>query len=73
MAYVRCKNASHKVIEKFLFAEQLEVDTKGSTVYKAVEQFFKGKGIPLSNVIACATDGAPSRIGRHRGFIAHLK
>ena len=73
MAYVRYINASRKVIEEFLFAEQLEVDTKGSTVYKAVEQFFKRKGIPLSNVIACATDGAPSMIGRHRGFIAHLK
>ena len=73
MAYVPYINASRKVIEEFLFAEQLEVDTKGSTVYKAVEQFFKRKGIPLSNVIACATDGAPSMIGRHRGFIAHLK
>ena len=73
MAYVRYVNASRKVIEEFLFAEQLAVDTKGSTVYKAVEQFFKRKGIPLSNVIACATDGAPSMIGRHRGFIAHLK
>ena len=73
MAYVRYVNASRKVIEEFLFAEQLEVDTKGSTVYKAVEQFFKRKGIPLLNAIACATDGAPSMIGRHRGFIAHLK
>ena len=30
-AYVRYINASRKVIEEFLFAEQLEVDTKGST------------------------------------------
>ena len=73
MASVRYINASRKVIEEFLFAEQLEVDTKGSTVYKAVEQCFKRKGIPLSKVIACATDGALSMIGRHRGFIAHLK
>ncbi|KAI6655714.1 Protein ZBED8 [Oopsacas minuta] len=27
----------------------------------------------MGNIIACATDGAPSMIGRHRGFIAHLK
>ena len=40
MAYEHYINASRKVIEEFLFAEQLEVDTKGSTVYKAVEQFF---------------------------------
>ena len=29
--------------------------------------------IPLSNVIACATDGTPSMIGRHGGFTAHFK
>ena len=56
MAYVRYINASRKIIDEFLFAEPLEVDNKGSTVYKALEQFFKRKGIPLSNVIACATD-----------------
>ncbi|XP_066956316.1 SCAN domain-containing protein 3-like [Macrobrachium rosenbergii] len=73
LAYVRCVNSSHEVIEEFLFAEQLEVDTKGSTIYKTVEQFFIHKGIQLSNVIACTTDGAPSMVGCHRGFIAHLK
>ncbi|KAL4148924.1 hypothetical protein QTP88_003062 [Uroleucon formosanum] len=31
------------------------------------------KGIPITNCIACATDGAPAMIGRQRGFIAHLK
>ena len=56
LAYVRYINASRKIIDQFLFAEQLEVDTKGSTVYKPLEQFFKRKGIPLSNVIACPTD-----------------
>ncbi|XP_076358993.1 SCAN domain-containing protein 3-like [Tachypleus tridentatus] len=29
--------------------------------------------IPLKNIIACATDGAPSMTGRYKGFIAHLK
>ena len=37
MAYVHYINATRKVIEEFLFAEQLEVDTKGSMVFKAVE------------------------------------
>ena len=27
----------------------------------------------MSNVIACATDGAPAIFGRHRGFIQHMK
>ena len=27
----------------------------------------------MSNVIACAADGAPAMIGRHRGFIQHME
>ena len=35
--------------------------------------FFTNQKNPLANVISCATDGAPAMVGRHRGFIAHLK
>ena len=35
--------------------------------------FFKEKNIPLSNIMACATDGAPSMIGRHLSFTSFLK
>ena len=66
-------NTSHELIEEFLIAEQLKVESKGSTAYKIVEQFFEQNGIPLSNVIACATNGAPTMVGRYRGFIAYLK
>ena len=31
------------------------------------------KSIPLTNIISCATDGAPSIVGRHRGFVSYLK
>ena len=27
----------------------------------------------MNNIIACATDGAPAMVGRHRGFISYLK
>ena len=59
LAYVRfIKNES--VVQELLFARQLETDTKGESVCRVVESFFKEKDIPLSNIIACATDGAPS-------------
>ena len=45
----------------------------GSTIFKTVEKFFEDKQIVLTNVIACATDGAPAMIGRHQGFIQHMK
>ena len=70
---MRFINTSHEFIGEFLFAEQLKVDSKGLTVYWVLEQFFKQKGILLSNVIACATGGAPSMVGRNRGFITYLE
>ena len=34
---------------------------------------FPEKSIPLTNIISCATDGAPSMVGRHCGFLSYLK
>ena len=31
------------------------------------------KSIPLTNIVSYATDGAPSMVGRHRGFLSYLK
>ena len=73
MAYVRYVSSTKEIVDEFLFAEKLVLDTKGSTVFKIVKNFFNTKNIPMTNIIACATDGAPAMIGRYRGFIAHLK
>ncbi|KAI6652989.1 Protein ZBED8-like [Oopsacas minuta] len=56
-----------------LFSKPLETDAKGETIFMVVKQFCEEKNIPMGNIVVCATDGAPSMIGRHRGFIAHLK
>ena len=61
------------MVEKMLFARPLVTDTKGESIYKVVENFFQEKEIPMNNIIACATDGAPAMVGRHRGFISYLK
>ena len=72
MAYVRyIRNGVSK--EEMLFSKPLETDTRGESIFAVVKQFCEQKIIPLGNIIACATDGAPSMIVRHRGFIAHLK
>ena len=57
--------------EDMLFARSLRTDTKGETTF--IVTYFKESNIPLKNIIACATDGAPSMTGSYRGFIAHLK
>lgn len=73
LAYVRFINERKEIVEELLFATSLITDTKGSSIFQAVEEYFIRKNVPLTNIIACATDGAPSMTGRHVGFIAHLK
>ncbi|XP_050528101.1 SCAN domain-containing protein 3-like [Daktulosphaira vitifoliae] len=73
LAYVRFINECKEIVEKVLFATSLIIDTKGSSIFQAVEEYFTRKNVPLTNIIACATDCAPSMTGRHVGFIAHLK
>ena len=61
------------MVEEMLFARPLVTDTKSESIYKVVENFFQEKEIPMYNIIACATDGAPAMVGRQRGFISYLK
>ncbi|QQP50901.1 Uncharacterized protein FKW44_012055, partial [Caligus rogercresseyi] len=35
--------------------------------------FLHDRAIPIKNIIACATDGAPAMFGRYRGFATLLK
>ncbi|KAK2710451.1 hypothetical protein QYM36_011844 [Artemia franciscana] len=69
LAYVRFNNEGPK--EEMLFARSLTTDTKGETIFNEVATYFQENNIPLKNIIACATDGAPSMTGRYKGFIAH--
>ena len=72
LAYVRfIKGGS--LCQELLFARLLETDTKRESVYRAVEDYFQKKSIPLTNIISCATDGTLSMVGCHRGFLSYLK
>ncbi|XP_068234170.1 SCAN domain-containing protein 3-like [Palaemon carinicauda] len=72
LAYVRFNSdEGHK--EEMLLARSLVTDTKGETIFNEVVTYFQQNNIPLKNIIACATNGAPSMTGRYKGFIAHLK
>lgn len=72
LAYVRFFK-DESLAQEMLFARQLETDTKGESIFHSVDQFFKDKEIPLTNILVCATDGAPPMTGRYRGCIAYLK
>ncbi|KFD46434.1 hypothetical protein M513_12699 [Trichuris suis] len=72
LAYVRFIKEG-KLVQELLFAKELLTDTRGESIFRTVEDFFKENEIALTNVIAVATDGAPSMLGRHRGFLSYLK
>uniref|UniRef100_A0A5S6Q4E5 DUF4371 domain-containing protein n=1 Tax=Trichuris muris TaxID=70415 RepID=A0A5S6Q4E5_TRIMR len=72
LAYVRFIK-EEQLVQEFLFARELPTDSKGTSIFLMVNEFFKEKEIPLTNIIAVATDGAPSMVGCRTGFISHLK
>ncbi|XP_071035296.1 zinc finger MYM-type protein 6-like [Parasteatoda tepidariorum] len=67
LAYVRFINESKEINEEMLFTRTLNTDTKGLSFFKLVKDYFEVKEIPLTNVSACATDGAPTMSGCHTG------
>ena len=56
-----------------LFAKLLETDTTGLSIFEATKSLFDGNQIPFGNLVSCATDGAPSMLGKQNGFIARMK
>ncbi|XP_042894731.1 protein FAM200C-like [Parasteatoda tepidariorum] len=73
LAYVKFINESKEINEEMLFTRTFNTDTKGSSIFKFVKDYFEVTEIPLTNVSACATDGAPTMSGCHTGFLGHLK
>ncbi|XP_063312646.1 zinc finger BED domain-containing protein 5-like [Pelobates fuscus] len=73
MTYVRYLDENNTLQEEMLFTVNLITDTKGLSIFNAVKSYFAKNNIPLNNIVACATDGAPSMVGRYRGFVAYLK
>ncbi|KFD62778.1 hypothetical protein M514_05178 [Trichuris suis] len=72
LAYVRFIK-DEQLTEEFLFSRELSTDAKGESIFRVVDHFFKQKAIPLKNIIAVATYGAPSIVGCYRDFVSYLK
>ena len=60
LCYVRYVK-EQEIHEELLFARILKADTKGETVYNTFKEYLSDKGIPLSNIMSAAVDGAPPR------------
>ncbi|KAF2364946.1 Ribonuclease H-like domain, partial [Trinorchestia longiramus] len=72
LGYVRFIRNS-EVVQELLFVKELETDTCGESIFAEVELFFRGRGIPMENIIASTTDGAPALTGKYKGFLSYLK
>ena len=60
-----------KICEELLFMKTL-INTTGEHVCNAVTDFFKTNDISIHNMISVCTDGAPSLIGKRKGFVPRL-
>lgn len=56
-----------------LFIINIITDTRELSIFNTVKSYFTINNIPLNNIIACGTDGAPSVVSRYRRFVVYLK
>ncbi|XP_014790757.1 protein ZBED8-like [Octopus bimaculoides] len=73
MVYVRYFSEDLQLCEEMLFTENLPLDSRGATIFHTLKSFLFEHNIPLSNILACASDGAPSTIGIYRSLSSLLK
>ncbi|XP_029653656.1 zinc finger MYM-type protein 6-like [Octopus sinensis] len=73
MVFVRYFSEDLQPCEEMLFTEKLLLDSRDATIFHTLKSFLFEQNIPLSNILACASNGAPSMIGRYRGFSSLLK
>jgi zinc finger BED domain-containing protein 5/7/8/9 len=73
LSYVRFFDDDFNLQEEMLFARKLATDTTGESIFNTLKDYFDEHQIDINNITSCATDGAPSMVGRQRGFLAHLK
>ena len=63
LAYVRYIDME-KFQEAMPFCQSLETTTCGVDIYNKLSNYFDDHGIPKTNIVSCAADGAPAMIGK---------
>ncbi|XP_063220238.1 SCAN domain-containing protein 3-like isoform X1 [Bacillus rossius redtenbacheri] len=73
MCFVRCIDSHGTVDNLFLTVLPLPGSTTGQDIYTAVTNFFVSSEIDVSKLVCVVTDGAPSMVGKNKGFVTLLK
>ena len=64
---------NNDVREEMLFINSLPETTRGEDICDHIVQYFNDKGIPLTNLIYIASDGAKAMTGKVKGFVSRMK
>ena len=64
---------NNNVREEMLFINSLHETTRGEDICDHIMQYFNDKGIPLTNLIYIASDGAKATTGKVKGFVSGIK
>ena len=72
LAYV-CYVENGQFMEEMLFCEELKTTNTAADIYAIYTQYMTESGIPLQNVISCATNGAPAIMGKRKGLLKFMK
>ncbi|XP_069599634.1 general transcription factor II-I repeat domain-containing protein 2-like [Ranitomeya imitator] len=59
--------------EESLAVLPLKGTTRGDDLFKSFTEFTKEKNLPMHKLISVCTDGAPSMVGKNKGFVALLR
>lgn len=73
LLFVKYRNKVGIIKEEFLTVIPMTGQTRGIDFFEAVKSFFDKYKIDLNKLLSVCTDGCPSMVGCHAGFISLLK
>ncbi|XP_068227309.1 zinc finger MYM-type protein 6-like [Palaemon carinicauda] len=64
-----CKFIDKDIVEQFMFCKELQTTTTGEDIFASVNSYLTQHGLSWNYCCSICTDGAPSMIGKYKGFI----
>lgn len=65
--------AGDRLREESLAVLPIKGSTRGEDLFKSFMEFTQEKNLPMNKLLSVCTDGAPSMVGKNKGFVALLR
>ena len=72
MVFVRYEG-SVSLEDEFLFCSPMSTATTGADIFAVMNNFQQEEGLSWEGCVSLCTNGAPSMLGIHQGFVALVK